>query len=110
MLESLAVNPSIRLLAIDMDGTLLDSKFKTPAANLASLLSAHQRGVHVCLVTGRRHTFALPIAELLGFDVCLISSNGAITRTRSGDLFHRDLLPKATAHRIVQHMSEYRKN
>ena len=37
------------------------------------------------LVTGRRHTFALPIAKQLGFDLWLISSNGAVTRSLSGE-------------------------
>lgn len=104
------VNSSIRLLAVDIDGTLLDSKFRIPEANLKSLQRARSQGVQICLVTGRRHTFASPIADLLGFDVCLISSNGAITRTSTGELFHRELLPVATAHNLLRHMSAYKTN
>jgi Cof subfamily protein (haloacid dehalogenase superfamily) len=104
------VKPPIRLLAIDIDGTLLNSQFQIPPANLEALRHAHEAGVEIILVTGRRHTFALPIAEQLGFDLWLISSNGAVTRSLSGELFHRDLLPVATARELVAAMREYRGN
>ena len=85
----------IRLIAIDIDGTLLDSKFQVSQANLHALRRAHEAGIEIVLGTGRRHKFALPIAESLGFDLWLISSNGAVTRSLGGELFHRDLLPQA---------------
>jgi Cof subfamily protein (haloacid dehalogenase superfamily) len=104
------VKPPIRLLAIDIDGTLLNSQFQIPSANLEALRRAHEVGVEIILVTGRRHTFALPIAEQLGFDLWLISSNGAVTRSLGGELFHRDLLPVATARELCAAMREYRGN
>jgi Cof subfamily protein (haloacid dehalogenase superfamily) len=102
--------PRIRLLAVDIDGTLLDSQYQISAANLAALRRAHGMGVEVALVTGRRHAFALPIAEMLGFDLWLISSNGAVTRSTGGETFHRDLLPVETARRLLAHMQEFRTN
>jgi Cof subfamily protein (haloacid dehalogenase superfamily) len=104
------VTSPIRLIAIDIDGTLLDSQFKIPAANISALRRAHELGVEIALVTGRRHSFALPIAEMLGFDVTLISSNGAVTRSLEGDHFHRDLLPAATARTLISHMDDFRGN
>ena len=100
----------IRLLAIDIDGTLLDPHFQISAANLAALARAHAAGVEVVLVTGRRHAFALPIAEQLGFPMWLISSNGAVTKSTAGEPFHRDLLPAATARRLVAEMDRFRGN
>ncbi len=67
-------------------------------------------GVEIALATGRRHTFALPVARALGFDVALISSNGAITKASDGTLFHRDPLPLAAALELVAHMTEFRRN
>ena len=104
------MKPAIRLLAVDIDGTLLDPGFQIPPANLQALQRAHGAGVEVVLVTGRRHTFALPIARQLGFDLWLISSNGAITRSLRGELFHRDLLPAATARKVCGHMKSFRGN
>ena len=62
------------------------------------------------LVTGRRHTFALPMAELLGFDLWLISSNGAVTRSLGGETFHSDFLPVETSRRLCAAMSDFRNN
>jgi Cof subfamily protein (haloacid dehalogenase superfamily) len=101
---------AIRLIAIDIDGTLLDPKFQISAANLETLARAHNQGIEIALVTGRRHTFALPVANALHFDVTLISSNGAVTRSSSGELFHQDLLPAEVAVRLLQYMAEFRSN
>ena len=98
----------IRLIAIDIDGTLLDSKVEISPANLNALRRAHEAGVEIVLGTGRRHMFAMPVAESLGFDLWLISSNGAVTRSTRGDLFHQDLLPKETASKLCRHMREFR--
>ncbi len=87
MLKLLTVKlskPSIRLLATDIDGTLLNSQFQISERDLAALRRAHAAGIEVVLVTGRRHNFALPIAQQLGFDLWLISSNGAVSRSLNG--------------------------
>jgi Cof subfamily protein (haloacid dehalogenase superfamily) len=102
--------PSIRLLATDIDGTLLNPQFQVSEGDLAALRRAHDAGVEIVLVTGRRHSFALPIAKLLGFDLWLISSNGAVTRALSGETFHRDLMPAKTCLQLCQAMQEFRGN
>ncbi|HEX4489055.1 MAG TPA: Cof-type HAD-IIB family hydrolase [Terriglobales bacterium] len=104
------MTPPIRLLAVDIDGTLLNSQFKISPEDLAALRRAREEGVDVILATGRRHDFAMPIAQQLGFDFSLISSNGAITRTLSGETFHRDMLPAATARKLCLAMKEFRGN
>ncbi len=101
---------SVRLIAIDIDGTLLDSNFQVSERNLATLRRANSLGVEVVLATGRRHAFALPVARALGFDVTLISSNGAVTKTSDGTLFHRDPLPLTATLELVEHMTEFRRN
>lgn len=104
------MKPLIRLLALDIDGTLLNSNFQISAANLDALQRAHASGIEIVLGTGRRHHFALPIAQLLGFDVWLISSNGAVTKSSQGELFHCDFLPISVARRFVAHMTSFRPN
>jgi Cof subfamily protein (haloacid dehalogenase superfamily) len=104
------VKRPIRLLAIDIDGTLLDPHFQVSPENLAALQRTRAAGVEVVLVTGRRHAFALPIARQLGFDMWLITSNGAVTRSSDNESFHRDLLPAATARRLIRHMDGFRGN
>ena len=98
------------MLAVDIDGTLLNSQFHISTADLDALRRAHESGVEVLLVTGRRHTFALPMAQQLGFDLWLISSNGAVTRSIHGESFHRDLLPVETCRQLCGAMREFRGN
>ena len=95
---------------MDIDGTLLNPEFQISAADLSALRRAHAEGVEVVVVTGRRHTFALPIVQQLGFDLWVISSNGAITRSLAGETFHRDLLPVETCLRLCGNMREFRGN
>jgi hypothetical protein len=101
---------SIRLLATDIDGTLLNPQFQISEGDLTALRQAHGEGIEIVLVTGRRHTFALPIAKQLGFDLWLISSNGAVTRSLTGETFHRDLMPAETCRRLCRAMQEFRGN
>ena len=110
MVKSCVLSSAIRLLAIDIDGTLLNSQFQISSTDLAALRRLHQENIEVVLVTGRRHTFAMPIARQLGFDLWLISSNGAITRSMRGETFHRDLLPAATCLELCSAMKEFRGN
>src|SRR6266404_5321928 len=108
MLESFVAVDSIRLIAVDIDGTLLNPQFQISEPDLTALRNAHAEGIEVILVTGRRHAFALPIAHQLGFDLWMICSNGAITRSLSGDTFHRDMLPQETCLDLCRAMQEFR--
>jgi Cof subfamily protein (haloacid dehalogenase superfamily) len=99
---------SIRLIAVDIDGTLLNPQFQISQTDLTALRNAHAEGIEIILVTGRRHTFALPIAQQLGFVLWLICSNGAVTRSLSGETCHRDLLPQQTCRDLCGTMQEFR--
>jgi Cof subfamily protein (haloacid dehalogenase superfamily) len=104
------VRAPIRLLAVDIDGTLLNPQFQIAERDLAALRRASDEGIEIVVVTGRRHTFALPIVQQLGLDLWVISSNGAITRSLSGETFHRDLLPAETCRKLCLAMREFRGN
>ena len=98
----------IRLLALDIDGTLTDPSFQVPARNIAALRAAHEAGIEIILATGRRHDYALPIARELGFPIWLISSNGALIRSSDSETFFTDRLPARTARELIQYMDEFR--
>ena len=106
----MVTSSNIKLLATDIDGTLLNPQFQISDGDLAALRRAHAAGIEVVLVTGRRHSFALPIAKQLGFDLWLISSNGAVTRSLSGETFHRDMMPAETCRELCGAMQEFRGN
>ena len=110
VLEFLVIDTPIRLLALDIDGTLLNPQFEISSVDLDALKRAHAAGIEVVVVTGRRHDFALPIVQQLGFDLWLISSNGAVTRSLSGETFYRDMLPADTCRRLCREMLAFRGN
>jgi Cof subfamily protein (haloacid dehalogenase superfamily) len=102
------VQRPIRLIAIDIDGTLLNSRVELSDENRDALRRAHEAGIEIVLGTGRRHDFAMPIAGSLGFDLWLFSSNGAVTRSTRGETFHCDFWPMATAIKFAQALRKYR--
>jgi hydroxymethylpyrimidine pyrophosphatase-like HAD family hydrolase len=113
-LPAAAHNNSIRLIAIDLDGTLLGDDGRVSPRNLAALHAAHARGVQLAIATGRRHSFAMRVLRPLGLhhDSILISSNGTITRTLGASgaesipsqLLARTHLPHATALWLCAHI------
>jgi Cof subfamily protein (haloacid dehalogenase superfamily) len=100
--------PSIRLLAVDVDGTLLDSNHELPAANVEALVAAQARGVAIVLVTGRRFNFVQPIAHLLPFNCFLITSNGAIVYDTAGEILFSNFLPRQTAACVLRNLPQFR--
>ncbi len=100
----------MRMLAVDMDGTLLGGDGQVSPRNLAALKAAERAGVEVVVATGRRHSYAMRVLRGLGLreENALISSNGAVTRTIGARLLERTLLPKETATWLCGHLGIYR--
>lgn len=81
------MHPPLRLVAIDMDGTLLPTDVQTISQrNASALRAAQEAGITVAIATGRRMAYTVPLVEDLGLraDTPLITSNGAVTRTLAG--------------------------
>jgi hypothetical protein len=98
----------IRLVAIDIDGTLLDSRWQLPDRNRDAIAAAVKQGVEVALVTGRRYDFAKPIIDLLPCTVTAVVSNGAIVRSPDGATVLRHLLPRSVAQSVLALTTAYR--
>lgn len=103
---------SVRLISIDIDGTLLDSHGALPSENLAALARASAAGVEIVLATGRRFDFARPIFEqLVGHlagALTLILSNGAMVKTPDGETLVRHVLPREVARELIAAVPEHR--
>jgi Cof subfamily protein (haloacid dehalogenase superfamily) len=94
---------SIRLLALDLDGTLLNSRGELSERNRRAIAKARAVGVRVALVTGRRFRDARPLALELGLDVPVISHNGALTKhARTLEIVAVKLLPLEAAREVLR--------
>ena len=69
-----------KLIALDIDGTLLTARGEITPRTSQALNQAKQLGVQVVLVTGRRFSSARELVLRLELDVPLISHNGALTK------------------------------
>lgn len=98
----------VRLVAIDIDGTLLDRQGRMPPRNVAAIEAAVARGVEVTLVTGRSFPFARPVLDTLPHAITLIVSNGALVKSRDGVTRRRRLLPREVARDVLAGTTAYR--
>jgi Cof subfamily protein (haloacid dehalogenase superfamily) len=74
----------VRLLALDVDGTLAVRGNEVTEATRAALLRLRQAGVEVALATGRRYRTARAAIDALGFDVACVCLGGALVKDVDG--------------------------
>lgn len=98
----------VRLIALDIDGTLLDRQWRVPEANRAAIAEAVRQGVEVALVTGRRYDFAMPVARMVDAPLTMIVNNGALVRSHGGETHLRHLLARDTARRVLDATQAWR--
>jgi hypothetical protein len=90
----------IRMIVVDIDGTLLASPNSAISArNCRALREAQAAGIEIVIATGRRQAYAAPLIEPMGLkpETVFITSNGTVTRTLAGQRIDRFLLPVETA-------------
>lgn len=87
----------IRLVAIDIDGTLLNSQGRITEATHRALERLHKRGILLLLVTGRRFESAIRVVRQLAVPVLMGLHNGATLRQPDGETLYLELLSEADA-------------
>jgi Cof subfamily protein (haloacid dehalogenase superfamily) len=99
----------VKMIALDIDGTLLDGRTShIPAANVEAIVAAAALGIEIVLVTGRRFDFTRDVAEQIPCELHLIVSNGAVIKSRNGETHLRHLLPRRIAHEVLVATAAYR--
>lgn len=93
----------IKLLALDLDGTLLDSRGKIPEKNIEAIRRAEAIGVLVTIATGRRFRDALPVGLQMQLNAPLITHNGALLKyAQTLETVAASIIPNETVRRILQ--------
>jgi hydroxymethylpyrimidine pyrophosphatase-like HAD family hydrolase len=103
------VVPPIQLIALDLDGTLLDPSEAISPANRAAIAQARALGVRVVLVTGRGSDIPLALARNLGLSDPLICAHGALTKdVCTGHDLARIAIPREFAAPMIGFAQQHR--
>lgn len=93
----------IKLIATDLDDTLLNREWKISPHNIRAIRQAVDKGVKVTLATGRMALSSRKYARELGLDVPIITYHGAlIEQGLSGEVLYRKVVPADLAGEIVE--------
>ena len=99
---------SYKLVCIDIDGTLLNSKHKITKRTKEVLVKAHKMGVHIVISTGRMYTDAEYFSNLIGVKSPVIASNGAFIKEKDNDkVIYKDVLGETLS---LQMLAIFRKH
>ncbi|MCT2534464.1 Cof-type HAD-IIB family hydrolase [Aquibacillus koreensis] len=98
----------IRLIALDLDGTLLSEQDMISQENIEAIKLAREHGVEVIFSTGRHYSTCKAFAEQLQLSSYLITVNGSEIRTVSGELVDRQLLDIAVVEHLVALHKKYK--
>jgi len=93
----------IKLLALDLDGTLLDSRGEISGKNVEAIQQAERKGVLVTIATGRRFRDALPVALQLKLNAPVVCHNGALLKyAQNLETVAVSLVPRKTVREILR--------
>ncbi|GIN07716.1 5-amino-6-(5-phospho-D-ribitylamino)uracil phosphatase YcsE [Shouchella clausii] len=96
------IGPHIQLIALDMDGTLLDDNHEISEGNREAIAGAQELGVHVVLATGRTLASCGKYATSLGLKSFLVTANGSEIYDCEGSVFNTSLMPPEAVDHIYE--------
>ena len=93
----------LRMLAIDLDGTLLNEEHVISEENKQNIMKLKENGVKIILLSGRETDSILPFSEELGLKECLVGFNGGLITNYSGaKIVFEKTIDDETAKKIVK--------
>lgn len=97
----------IKMVAIDLDDTLLDSDLRVSPKCIQVIQEAREKGVLVTLSTGRMYSSALPYAIQLAIDVPLVTYQGAwVKNSINGEVLYYKPVPHELAREVINYFRE----
>ena len=98
---------TVKLIASDMEDTLLNSNTKLSERNAAAIHKAIAKGIVFMIATGRMYVSVKPYADALGLDVPLVTYNGALVKgSKSGKVYYEHPLKLDTALELLAYCKE----
>lgn len=93
---------SIKLVALDIDGTTLNSQGKVLPSTIEAVKKARSMGIEVVFCSGRSLYEQKPFINLLGMKY-IITINGTVIRKANGEILQETLLPSETYSKLSQY-------
>src|SRR5581483_3223577 len=94
---------TIKLVALDVDGTLLNQQHQLTARTRETLIRLGERGIHIVLATGKLFVSLREITSQLGLVAPQITSGGAVVvMPQTGEIIYRAVIPKHLAIRALE--------
>lgn len=98
-----------KLICIDVDGTLLNSKHEITPRVKEAIEKAHALGLHTVISTGRMYTDAQYYADLIGVKSPVIASNGAFIKEKDNDqVIYKDILGESLCLELLEIFRKHR--
>lgn len=97
---------AIKLFVTDLDGTLLNRENEISVENKLAIQDAVAQGTTVTIATGRMYISALPYAKQLDVDVPIITYNGALIKSVSGEVLFESYLNPQTVKSVLEYCLE----
>lgn len=98
---------SVKLIATDMDGTLLNNEKKVSDENIQMIQRAQEAGVIVCAATGRDYAEASAPLRAAGLDLPIIGTNGAEIYLPGGRLFSETVLEESLFYAVFEVLERF---
>lgn len=92
-----------KLLAVDLDGTLLNDAKQISTENIEALREYRSRGGQVAICSGRTPLSTRWVSEALGFNEPIISLNGSVTTDTVGAIIEEHIFPEETVLSVLEH-------
>lgn len=97
-----------KLICIDVDGTLLNSKHNITSRTKEIILQAHKKGIHIVISTGRMYTDAEYYSNLIGVKSPVIASNGAFIKDKENDkVIFKDVLGESLSLELLKKFQKH---
>lgn len=97
---------AVRILASDLDGTLLNEKGKISSETAEAIKKAQNAGIKFLAVTGRAWGTAHPIFQEAGIEADYVLLNGAEFRTSAGEVIYQEAMDQEVAKKMINHLSD----
>lgn len=90
-----------KILATDMDGTLLKNDKSLSAQNIQALRRARDMGMEIVISTGRPYATLKPYLKTIGFDCWLITNNGSVIRNKKNEIIEAIYMNNSTILSVI---------